>query len=387
MSNETYVCPVCGGGLFNALPSPWPFSMTTAGRLISEPLGKEHCVACGMLVRRVQCILGQTDFYEKSYTFFDRPGAAVFDRPRYDAMAAWISEALNGFQPTSILDAGCGRGWMMRALRNRYSQATFHGVEPSEQESEIARREGWSVDTARIDEHYPTDRRYDLVYCTNVVEHTTDPVDFLRMLRELTAPGGRVLLTCPDASYPNAEFMFSDQKFSFTPNHLQRIAEKAGLHSGDWRPSPPHNSVRDKQLWLFGAEPTEPSGAEDGFRKVKPDQLFRERAEYVQSYVKCDAYLEASVRACRRVYNFGTSTWSLLLRAYCPTYWQRVTACVIDGGHGEFQDRPVEDFRTFRIDPEDAVVLGVNPYTQSEFATRLREAGILTIEWSHIVQR
>src|SRR5262249_50273594 len=152
-------------------------------------------------------------FYEKNYGFFDRPGAARFDRPRYEAMANWISESLDNNEPTSILDAGCGRGWMMRALHDKYPSAMFWGVEPSERESEIARREGWAVDTAMVDENYAIARRYDLVYCTNVVEHTTNPLDFLSKLRELTNPGGRIVVTCPDASYANSEFMFSDQKF------------------------------------------------------------------------------------------------------------------------------------------------------------------------------
>ena len=61
MTNETRVCLVCGGSRFNALPSPWPFSMTTAGRLISEPLAKEQCSTCSMLARSVQYFLGPTD--------------------------------------------------------------------------------------------------------------------------------------------------------------------------------------------------------------------------------------------------------------------------------------------------------------------------------------
>ena len=388
MARETSSCPVCGSNGFKALPSPWAFSMTTAGRFVPEPLAKEQCVSCGMLVRRAQRFLGQTDFYEKHYGFFDRPGAAVFDRPRYEAMAGWIVEALNGFRPGSILDAGCGRGWMMRALRDQYSRAVFHGVEPSEQESEIARREGWSTDTAKIDGSYPINRRYDLVYCTNVVEHTTDPVGFLMTLGRLTAPGGRIIVTCPDASYPNAEFMFSDQNFSFTPAHLLQLAEAAGLHGLDWRPAPAANSLHEKQLWVFAGEVPGCSVRKDAFRGVTSDQLFSERVEYVLSYVRCDNYLEESVRTCRAVYNFGTSTWSMLLRAYCPAYWQRVTSCVIDGGCGEFQERPVNDFRSLRIDREDAIVLGVSPYAQPEFARRFQAAGMgVPIGWSHIVAR
>lgn len=276
----------------------------------------------------------------------------------------------------------------MRALRKQYPNATFNGIEPSEQESDIARREGWSVDTAMVNEDYSIDRRFDLVYCTNVVEHTMDPLDFLTRLRELAAPGGRILITCPDASYPNSEFMFSDQKFSFTPIHLLRVAKRAGLRPLNWCSAPTVNSLHDKQLWVFVAEPTQGCEVDEKrFRNVGLDQLFRERSDYVESYIACDSYLEESVRNCDHVYNFGTSTWSMLLRAYCPKYWQVVTACVIDGGQGEFHGRTVEDFRTLRVAGEDALVLGVNPLSQPEFKDRFDKAGIKNIAWSHIIRK
>ncbi|MGP0074392.1 MAG: class I SAM-dependent methyltransferase [Bryobacteraceae bacterium] len=338
-------------------------------------------------MRGTERFLGETEFYEKNYTFFERPGAAVFDRPRYIAMATWIVEALSGYQPASILDAGCGRGWMMRELRERYPAAKLHGVEPSERESEVARQDGFALDTTKIDEKYPIDQRYQLVYCTNVVEHTTDPVQFLTILGELASPGGRIVVTCPDSSYPNGEFMFSDQNYSFTPAHLQHLAEAAGLHPLAWRPAPAVNSLRDKQLWVFGNKPGTHAVGKDMFRSVTPDQLFDERRRYVLSFEQCDRHLEQSVRAARRVYNFGTSTWSMLLRAYCPAYWQRVTSCVIDGGSGTFQEKPVQDFQSLAIEPEDAVVLGVNPYAQPEFAQRLRASGVSAIGWAHIVSR
>src|SRR6266404_5239697 len=101
MTNERSICPVCSGRSFRALPSPWPSSMTTAGHFIPEPLEKAHCDACGMLVRSAQRFLGQTDFYEKNYAFFERPSADVFDRPRYEAMATWIFGALNDYRPES----------------------------------------------------------------------------------------------------------------------------------------------------------------------------------------------------------------------------------------------------------------------------------------------
>jgi hypothetical protein len=181
--------------------------------------------------------------------------------------------------------------------------------------------------------------------------------------------------------------MFSDQNYSFTPAHLRQLAEAVGLHALNWRSSPNVNSLRDKQLWVFGTDSATLAAGRDVTRDVRPDQLFRERVEYVLSYARCDSYLEQSVGGCARVYNIGTSTWSMLLRAYCPAYWQCVTSCSIDGGCGEFQSKPVSDLRSLSISRGDAVVLGVNPYSQPEFARRFEAAGISAISWAHIISR
>jgi 2-polyprenyl-3-methyl-5-hydroxy-6-metoxy-1,4-benzoquinol methylase len=360
--------------------------MTTAGRLVQESLAKAQCSSCGILQRVEIRQLGETNFYETQYSFYERPGAAQFDAPRYAAMADWLAESIAPFVPKTVFDAGCGRGWMLEALSRRFPEAAFQGIEPSEQESANARARGLAVVTGKVGPNSNIQGQFDLVYSTNVLEHTTDPVQFLTTLRNMVKETGFVLILCPDASVPNAEFMFSDQNYSFSPDQLALLGRRAGLAlvSQSTRPEVP--SLVDKQVMVFAID----RGAQEGRKPVDRGslaELLRTRIEYVASYQRCDEYLAAQTEGSGRVINFGTSTWSMLLAAYCPRYWERVQSCVIDGGYGEFITKPVYDARHFEFRSDDVVVLGTNPFTQEAFDQRLGERGIRSIRWNSIVAR
>src|SRR5439155_23708849 len=125
-------------------------TVTTAGRIVSEPLGKSQCAACVLVQRMRHRTLAATDFYEASYgSYYERPGAAQFDRQRYEVMADWILSAVEQM-PARALDAGCGRGWMIEALRRRWPDTRYSGIEPSESESDYARQHGLDVRTGKV---------------------------------------------------------------------------------------------------------------------------------------------------------------------------------------------------------------------------------------------
>ena len=388
-------CAVCGCTTWLPLHEPGPQAITTGGRLIAEPLGKAQCAVCGLVQRVQQKHLSQTDFYEKSYSFYQRPGAEHFDRARYTAMASWIADAMP-LPPRRILDAGCGRGWMIEAMREFFPNAEFSGIEPSEQESENARQRGLRVTTGRIGAGTGTsDTRHDVVYSTNVLEHTESPVAFLRGLRELLTPDGHIVILCPDATTPGAELMFADQSFSFLPAHFPDLAASAGLCVTSWQGPPRRVSLRDKQLVTLQQSQSMT------LKEYRPDvlhgsvvpmtpllgPLYQARQEYLLAWRALDDHLTAQVNGAPSIYHFGTSTWSFLVAAYCPRYWSVVTACMIDNGSGHFLNKPVRDTRSTELTSNDLVVLGVDPEHQPSFAERIRRAGARPISWNTVVNR
>jgi SAM-dependent methyltransferase len=382
---ESQICVVCGASDWLMLPDPDnEQSVTTGGRIIAEGLGKSHCRSCGLVQRTRATLLAKTDFYETRYSFYNRPGANRFDRERYAQMAAWIRASLP-ITPVNVLDAGCGRGWMLEAMVSVLPSAHFRGIEPSETESENARRLGFDVVTGRVGSSASA-AHYDLVYSTNVLEHTDAPLNFLIGLRELMAADGRIVITCPDASHPGSEMLFADQNFSFLPEHLEALAARAGLEVDTWAGPPAHVSLRDKQLVVLRQASAAPAKA------VTPQiedsaALYERRRAYLQGWEQCGERLARECRGAGRVYHFGTSTWSFLLAAYCPEYWSQVTSCIIDGGSGEFFGKPVADAESVTLAADDVIVFGVDPDRQAWFAERFVDSPSRAVLWNDLVRR
>jgi SAM-dependent methyltransferase len=381
-------CVVCDSNDWLRLPDPSKCtSITTAGLIVSEPLGKSQCGACGLVARTEYPPLGDSDYYENHYTpYYERPGTEVFNEPRYAAMARWIAAAASGFEPASIIEVGCGRGWTLRELRRRYPDARIDGIEPSRRNSDEARTLGFRVWTQKLDPGNLPDSTYDLVFSNHVLQHTVDPLGFLTALGALAGERGLIAVAV-DRSGASNELLFSDQNFSFLPAHLVRLAEKAGLNVLAWEntPDPEHLMFSQMIVCSKNAERrTEPHAAgvpETDARGLA--YLYERRNHYLESWPKIDEFLCWKTNGCRSVFNFGGGMYSYLLACYCENYWSRVTSCVVDGFSGTCVGKTVVPLETLRADSSDRVVTGTRPVLQQPLAARLRTLGWETVSWDN----
>jgi len=127
-------------------------------------------------------------YYAQTYTGL-RPMQG--QRINADLAAHALSRMLGPARPASILDMGCGFGFLLDRLRRRYGAAVA-GVEISEGERAHARdRLGLEV---VADAQALGARRFDLVTAFEVIEHVPDPVAFLDSLAERLAPGGALVI-------------------------------------------------------------------------------------------------------------------------------------------------------------------------------------------------
>jgi SAM-dependent methyltransferase len=380
------MCCVCDADAWLPLPDPAANrSITTGGILLDEPLSKGQCASCGLISRVGATFVGESNFYEERYaSYYRRPGAQSYDAARYAAMVGWMCGPLAGLEPKSILDVGCGAGWSMLALRKRFPGSVIEGIEPSKVNAELARQAGFEVRVAKVGDSQLPRKNYDLIYAHNVLQHVLSPVAFLTELRGCLSPSGLLALICPDASRPNNEMLWCDHNYSFIPRHLARLAEKTGLHVRSWSPNPSDVTVLDKQLVVLA--PGALSDAPLDIPNPSPDELYRERRGYVQAWHEVHRSLREETKERPRTFNFGASTWTWLLAAYCPDYWRRVDCCVVDGFSGECVDKAVKRVADVALRPGDALVLGVNPVSQEAFARKFPNAGAAIVRWDHYVR-
>ncbi len=99
-----------------------------------------------------------------------------------------------------ILDIGCGVGAFVRRLREFSSRV--YGVDV---DAEWVARGGQEVPNLAlaVGENLPfADRSFDVVLLHEVLEHVTDDRRTLREAGRVLAPGGRVVVFCPNRLYP-----------------------------------------------------------------------------------------------------------------------------------------------------------------------------------------
>jgi SAM-dependent methyltransferase len=141
------------------------------------------------------------------------------------AIGPWIESTLgrlireSASVPARIIDIGCGEQPLRRVVEE--NGGTYFCLD-------VEQNSTASVDVlAFIDRELPspwpdTSQMYDVVLCTEVLEHVSDWNAAFRNLRRLTAPGGSVLITCPFVFPLHMEPV---DYFRSTPYSIQQFAE------------------------------------------------------------------------------------------------------------------------------------------------------------------
>lgn len=102
-----------------------------------------------------------------------------------------------------VLDVGCSGGYLAVALREERG-ASVLGVEPDPAAAEAARRRGVEVVVGSVEDRaVPAGLRgpFDAVVCGDVLEHVVDPWGTLAALTRLLRPGGRAVVSLPNAAH------------------------------------------------------------------------------------------------------------------------------------------------------------------------------------------
>jgi 2-polyprenyl-3-methyl-5-hydroxy-6-metoxy-1,4-benzoquinol methylase len=132
---------------------------------------------------------------------FLEPGRLKF----YDEVATICA----GLGPRRVIDIGCGTGHLLRFLVDRLSTSPELVVGVDHSSAGIDRaRELLPTATWLVGDLYslpPTLERFDLVLCTEVLEHLEEPARAVEILRRRCTSGGRVAITVPDGAQDSWE--------------------------------------------------------------------------------------------------------------------------------------------------------------------------------------
>jgi 2-polyprenyl-3-methyl-5-hydroxy-6-metoxy-1,4-benzoquinol methylase len=178
--------------------------------------------------------IDQSSAAERNAAVYDRFWEDVPDYARYNPGARHrrrlILRAIGLSPYRSVLDVGCGDGTLLRQVRRvRPDIADWAGVDLSV--TQVERNKSRFADVAfyALDiQKGALDRTFDLVLCSEVIEHLDDPIAAIHHLAAMVSPDGRLVLTCPTGTIHATERHFHHVQHP-TRRWLEHETASAGL--------------------------------------------------------------------------------------------------------------------------------------------------------------
>jgi SAM-dependent methyltransferase len=175
----------------------------------------------------------QTAFYDamwKRYAHLDAVSPAAFHRRRLVVKIA--REAAPNAR--SVLDAGCGPGDLLGELAAAFPGARIAGADVSgealiEARSKLPTAELFTLDLAKdTREELAAKGPFDVVVCSEVLEHLADDLSGAEKLSALVAPGGALIATVPGGKMSRFDVAIGHHRH-YRPQDLERLLSRAGF--------------------------------------------------------------------------------------------------------------------------------------------------------------
>jgi len=142
--------------------------------------------------------LGKKDLHERDWREKKTDYAAFAGQARFPTLVQMILE----IKPQTLLDIGCGSGYLAFLLKREMPELHVHGIDISaaalNQAQALDARYMMDLDREPIPE---PDGSFDVVVCSEVLEHLYTPEVVLREIGRVLKQDGTVLITVPNFGY------------------------------------------------------------------------------------------------------------------------------------------------------------------------------------------
>jgi len=166
----------------------------------------------------------ETAFYKFFYTIhpgWNKPEPNEDESLRWSEIQKGILQLNMNTQNLSLLEIGCGRGWMTERLSKSFSSVI--GIDPIVPVIEYARklfpdRQFFIETPSGFIRKFP-ENKFDVVVTSEVIEHVHDKIEFLQNIFDLLRENGTLILTTPRSEH------FDDFTAIYGTKNMQPVEE------------------------------------------------------------------------------------------------------------------------------------------------------------------
>ncbi|HTE49588.1 MAG TPA: class I SAM-dependent methyltransferase [Kofleriaceae bacterium] len=227
-------CLNCGQALVGLVDEirDWEYGVDWASKLVI-------CPGCGLVTHDPPVRADQIELlYPASYVAH---GAASRSRSIYGRLKGVLGRrsargVARHIPPGgSCLEVGCGNGSFLSVLAGAREDIQVAGVDIVD--AGVTGVPRFTFYRGQLEDVDFGDRRFDVIYCSNLIEHVPDPFRFLRKCAAILAPGGVIHGITPDHLSIDrylwrrfwAGYHYPRHTFVFNHSNIRAILEKCGF--------------------------------------------------------------------------------------------------------------------------------------------------------------
>jgi SAM-dependent methyltransferase len=208
MNGTTSSCPVCAA---------------TAAAPIGAKGGFDYlrCAGCGLVYSAALPTPAQYAAAYGEYTPVPASTWKMFRKTVKLAPLIALGRARSPHRPLRFLDVGANTGYNTEAARRYGCEA--HGLETNPGPVAFARREfpQCTFHAETIEQLATRGLSFDIIYCSEVLEHVPDPQGFVAALAALAHPQTTLFLTTPDSAHSRVPARTIEWKEVIPVEHLR----------------------------------------------------------------------------------------------------------------------------------------------------------------------
>lgn len=236
-------------------------SLTTDRRYTDFPVHTLACNSCGVVFDSQGARTNATKFYAESYDLHGESAQSEFQihtsdssRGENDAILEFISANIPRSNFGSMLEVGCGKGILLSKFIKQNPKWDVCAIEPSNNAALYFRKALPEIDFFEgiLRDSPFSQREFDFVATSGVIEHVPDPMEFLGEIRSCLKSNGLAYIGVPNFEVKPDDLLVFDHLTQFTPASLDYLYAQVGLKLVA-------RSSRKDRIWLWDiVEKSEP---------------------------------------------------------------------------------------------------------------------------------
>lgn len=124
-----------------------------------------------------------------------------YDQCRMNKILPFVFEDNKQNYQINLLDIACGESQFYDSLKKHRKNIIYTGLELSQKQVDISNKKGYNVLKHDLNKPLPFDNEsFDMVVATEIIEHIFDTDTLLHEINRILVPGGRLILTTPNAA-------------------------------------------------------------------------------------------------------------------------------------------------------------------------------------------